>query len=60
MFSRKLNNAGFRVLLVDNRDAEEQKAFPFSLEDIAEDIRDLVRTGYHSVAHINSAISMGE
>ena len=36
------NNAGFRVLLVDNRVVGETKTdFPFSLEDIAEDIYEI-------------------
>ena len=59
MFSRKLNNAGFRVLLVDNRGAGETKTdFPFSLEDIAEDIFEIWLELDITASHV-LGISMG-
>lgn len=42
MFSKKLVASGFRVLLADNRGAGETLTrFPFTLEDIADDIHDI-------------------
>ena len=42
MFTKKLIASGFRVLVADNRGAgETETSFPFTLEDIAEDIHDI-------------------
>ena len=42
IFTRKLVEAGFRVLLLDNRGAGESKvSFPFSLSEMASDVIDL-------------------
>ena len=42
MFTKKLVLSGFRVLLIDNRGAGDSQAnFPFTLEDMAQDVIDI-------------------
>ncbi len=59
MFTKKLIASGFRVLLIDNRGAgETQTSFPFTLEDIADDIHDIWEELNIDKSHV-LGISMG-
>ena len=59
MFTKKLIASGFRVLVADNRGAgETETSFPFTLEDIAEDIHDIWEELNIDKSHV-LGISMG-
>ena len=59
MFTKKLIASGFRVLVADNRGAgETETSFPFTLEDIADDIHDIWEELNIDKSHV-LGISMG-